>query len=118
MLTSAKSTGAFDLIKKNPACKTVITGHAAKGTIASSLFDKTWKEENNVELESVQVTIKVHPDKADVIQICKTTCPKKIMLFHSDYKEAVPLIEELQNMGYEVICHVQSSPVLPCKDLS
>jgi len=106
MLTSAKSIAAFDLIKGNPSCKTVITGHAAKGTVASSIFDKTWKEENNVRLEGLQVTIKVHPDKTDILQICKTTRPKKVMLFHSNYTEAVPLIEELQDMGYEVTCGV------------
>jgi len=113
MLTSAKSIAAFNLIKENPACKTVITGHAAKGTIASSIFDKTWQEENNVKLKSLQVTIKVHPDKTDVIQICKTTCPQKVMLFHSKYNETLPLIDDLQNMGYEVICGVQT-----CGDLS
>lgn len=108
MLTSSKSIAAFDLIKENSNCKTVITGHAANGTIASSIFDKTWRDENGVHVESLQITIKVHPDKSNVIQICKTTKPRKVMLFHSNYNETVSLIEELQNMGYEVTCGVLS----------
>ncbi len=106
MLTSEKSIAAFDLIKGNPSCKTVITGHFAQGTIACSIFDETWKGNNKVSLESCQVTIKVHPDKTDVVGICKTTKPKRVMLFHSNYNETVSLIEELQDMGYDVTCGV------------
>lgn len=103
MLTTGSALECFNKLKQDSKSLVIITGHAAKGTVGNSVFNETFRIENKIKIQAEKVTVKVHPDSDDVIQICKQVKPKEIMLFHAPKENCTELESVLKNNGIKVL---------------
>ena len=109
MMTTAKAQGYYELLRDDPSSRIVITGHSAKGTLADSIQIEEYRRDNNIFAGVEKLTIKVHPDEDDVVDLVRRTKPEKVMLFHAKEKNCVELKKKLRNMGKEVFCSVRKT---------
>ena len=84
MLSTSLSLQYYEALKGDPANKIILTGHAAKGTVAAGVLDPAWREAHQVKAGAEKIVFKVHLDDADLERLCARTGAKQVVLFHSD----------------------------------
>ena len=103
MMTNTKALYYFDRLKDNKLNKVIITGHSAIGTLAHSIQNKDYRDQNSINLDVQSITIKVHLDYDDVLKTINEVKPEKVMLFHSKKKDSDKLKEAMESEGITVI---------------
>lgn len=107
MLTSSKSRFFFDRLKSSPLNKCIISGHSARGTLAGSIQDQRYCAENGIRLDVELITVKVHPDSSDVIEMVDCVRPHSVVLFHSKESSCEGLKQRLQKQGKKVLADIR-----------
>lgn len=87
MLSTPLSLQYYEALKGASANKIILTGHAAKGTVAAGVLDPGWRETHGVKAGAEKILFKVHLDDADLEQLCGLTGAKQVLLFHSGATE-------------------------------
>ena len=109
MMTNTKALYYFDRLKDNKLNKVIITGHSAIGTLAHSIQNKDYRDQNSINLDVQSITIKVHLDYDDVLKTINEVKPEKVILFHSKKKDSDKLKEELESEGITVINSINNA---------
>ncbi len=109
MMTTAKAQGYYELLRNDSKSRIVITGHSARGTLADSIQIEDYRKENNILAGVEKLTIKVHPDEDDVVDLVRKTKPEKVMLFHAKEKNCTELKKKLREKGKEVSCSIRNT---------
>lgn len=109
MMTSPVSRQYFDAVKTDPRSAVIISGHSAKGTLANQLLDENFRTENGIAVSAEHLTIKVHNDEEDVLNITEKVRPKTVMLFHARGERCTGLTGKLTARGITAVCGVNQT---------
>ena len=109
MMTTARSISYFELLRDEPNSLVVITGHSAKGTLANSIQDDDYCQENGIKVRVENLTIKVHPDEKDVVDTVKKAHPEAVMLFHARQEKCGRLKRKLVCQKVDIACSLDET---------
>lgn len=116
MMTSPVSRQYFDAVKGDSRSGVIISGHSAKGTLGNSLLHADFREQNGIKAFAEHLTIKVHNDEDDVLNLAEQVRPSSMMLFHAPKERCSGLIEKLSARGITTICEADRPLTVPCGD--
>ena len=106
MMTSAVSAEYFAAVRDDRRSRIIISGHSAKGTLANDLLSRDFVREQNIRVPAERLTIKVHNDEQDVLDLVDKVRPEHVMLFHSRKAACETLVRTLNNKGIGTVCEV------------
>ena len=106
MMTSAVSMVYYEAVRQDSRSRIIISGHSAKGTLANQLLSSDFRRENGISVPVDKLTIKVHNDEDDVLDLADRVHPKYMMLFHSTAPACESLAAKLSARGIAVVCAV------------
>ena len=107
MMSSPVAAEYFEALKQDAKNCIVITGHTAESTLGNRIFDPDYRAQAGVAARAERLTIKVHLDTRDVIQLNRTVQAQKILLFHAPGDNATGLIAELKGQGVDARCSLE-----------
>ena len=103
MMTSPVSKEYYDAVRDDSHSRIIISGHSAKGTLANQLLDTGFRRENGIAASVEQLTIKVHNDEEDVLELADRVQPKYVILFHAKSSACGSLAARLSARGLTVL---------------
>lgn len=104
MMSNSVAREYFEALKNDARNCITITGHTAEGTLGSRIFQPDYRVAAGVAARVERLTIKVHPDTRDVIELNRTVRAQKILLFHAPAGNTAGLIAELKKQGADAQC--------------
>ncbi len=102
MLTTEVSHVYYNALKGNELNTILITGHAAKGTVAAGVLDDECREADGVKAYAEKIIFKVHLDDEDMWQMVQATKVKKVVPFHADVPNNANITNRLAEIGVEL----------------
>ena len=109
MMTGAAAAEYFAAVKEDPGSRVIISGHTAKGTPANRLLQEDFRLQNGIRAGVEQLTIKVHNDANDVMELTEKVKPGSVMLFHCKRSGCTVLSERLSAKGIAVACGTEQT---------
>lgn len=102
MLTTEVSHVYYHALKGSELNTILITGHAAKGTVAAGVLDDECREADGVKAYAEKIIFKVHLDDEDMYQMVQATQVKKVVPFHADVPNNANITNRLAEIGVEL----------------
>ncbi|GMO41366.1 MAG: MBL fold metallo-hydrolase [Treponemataceae bacterium] len=112
MLSTADSRFCYEQIKGRRDSKIIITGHAAAGTIAAEVQDKSFRDRNGVACGVEKIILKAHLDEGDAAAVQGYLVAKQIVLFHAARDKCDSAVKLLEKTGATVRCIAPSDRIL------
>lgn len=103
MLTTDVAQVYYEALKGSEKNMILITGHAAKGTIAAGVLDDEYRNTHGVKAKADKIIFKVHLDDDDIDYLATTIDAKKIVLFHANPEFNVSITERLERKGINAV---------------
>ncbi len=106
MMTSPVSVHYLEKIKGSYKNKVILSGHVAAGSLGAMIQDPGYRRKESICLEVESTTIKVHPDRNDVMNMVEKVKPSAVMLFHAKAEACSSLVAWLEQRNIRVVCAV------------
>lgn len=107
MMSGPAAAAYFEALKGDARNCILITGHTARSTLGSRIFDPAFRAQAGLAARAERLTIKVHLDDQDVIALNRSVRAKKILLFHAPLENTRELTGKLRNLGVDARCGLE-----------
>lgn len=107
MMSGPVAAAYFEALKGDARNCILITGHTARSTLGSRIFDPAFRAQAGLAARAERLTIKVHLDDQDVIALNRSVRAKKILLFHAPLENTRELTGKLRNLGVDARCGLE-----------
>ena len=100
MLTTEHGQRCLQLLSQRDKNHVVISGHAAPGTLGSSLLDDAWRKEHAMAIQAGKMIIKVHLDDRDAFAMQECLSAQHTVFFHAPARHCRSVIAAYAESGF------------------